>query len=155
MRPLALLSRHAADALVLLLAALAQVEVWSVPLPGPKPIIVGGLLLATLPLLARRRFPLAASACVFAALAGMTFVHPEATASSRATGFALFLAFWSAGAHAEPRRALAGLAAGFAAIVVVIERDPTVGYPHTARHFVAGGGVLLAAVVVGGPGRRG
>src|SRR5687767_8008611 len=121
-----LLRRHALDAQVTVLAVLAVVEVWTAPVPGPKPILVAGRLLATLPLLARRRFPFAASACVFAALVGMTFAHPEATSTTWLLP-ALFLAFWAIGAHTEPRGAVAGLVVGLAAIVVVIERDPGVG----------------------------
>src|SRR5688572_13926618 len=119
MRLWPLLSRHVLDGLAVLGAVLATIQVWTVPIPGPRPAILLGVLLATLPLLARRRFPLAASACVFATLAGMTFLHRDATASADALLLALLLAFWSVGAHAEPRPAVAGLLTGLAAIVIV------------------------------------
>jgi signal transduction histidine kinase len=147
------LRRHALDALVVVLAVLAVVEVWTIPVPGSQPLLVLGRLLATLPLLARHRFPLAASACVFAALAGMTFVHPGATSTSWLL-VPLFLAFWAVGAHAEPRTAVAGLVTGAAAMVVVIERDPGVGYADASGHFLVAGGVWLAAVVLRRRARR-
>ena len=141
------LRRHALNALVIVFAVLAVVEVWTLPVPGPEPALVLGRALATLPLLARRRFPLAASACVFAALAGMTFAHPEATSTSW-TIVPLFLAFWAVGAHAEPRAAVAGLLTGVAAMVIVIERDPGLAYADASGHFLLAGGVWLAAVVL-------
>jgi signal transduction histidine kinase len=147
------LRRHGLDALVVVLAVLAVVEVWTVPVPGSPPVLVVGRLLATLPLLARRHFPLAASACVFAALAAMTFAHPEATSTSW-TIVPLFLAFWAVGAHAEPRAAVAGLVTGVAAIIAVIERDPGVDYADASGHFLVAGGVWLAAVVLQRRARR-
>jgi signal transduction histidine kinase len=146
--------RHLFDLAVLVVAVVVQIEVWAMPVPGPKLAVVPGMLLATLPLVLRRRFPFAAPACVLAALAAMTFADPETTASSPTLLAALFLAFWSVGAHAEPRQAVAGLATGFAAIVVVIERDPGVGWADTSGHFLVGTGVWLAALVLQRRGRR-
>lgn len=147
MRVGGLLRRHALDAFVVVAAVLAVVEVWTVPVAGSQPFLVAGRLLATLPLLVRRRFPLAAPACVFAALAGMTLVHPEATSTSWLL-VPLFLAFWAVGTYAEPRAAVAGLVTGVAAIVAVIERDPDVGYADASGHFLVAVGVWLAAVVL-------
>jgi signal transduction histidine kinase len=146
--------RHAFDAAVMAVAALVQAEIWAIPVPGPKLAIVPGMLLATLPLLLRRRFPFAAPACVFAALAAMTFAEAEATTSSPTLLIALLLAFWSVGAHAEQRQAVAGLAIGFAAIVVVIERDPGVGYADTSGHFLVAAGIWLTAVALRRRARR-
>jgi hypothetical protein len=96
--------RHGFDALVVAVAVVVQIEVWALPVPGPKLLVVPGMLLATLPLLLRRRFPFAAPVCVFGALAAMTFADPESTAGSPTLAAAVFLAFWSVGAHAEPRQ---------------------------------------------------
>ena len=59
-------SRVRRPAVVLAVAVAVQVEIWAMPVAGPKLAIVPGMLLATLPLLLRGRFPLAAPACVFA-----------------------------------------------------------------------------------------
>jgi len=146
--------RRGFDAAVIAVAVVVQVEVWAMPVPGPKLLVVPGTLLATLPLLLRRRLPFAAPACVFAALAAMTFADPRATAGSPTLAAAVFLAFWSLGAHAELRQAAAGLTIGFAAIVVVTERDPGVEYAETGAFFLVGTGVWLAALALQRRGRR-
>jgi signal transduction histidine kinase len=140
--------RRGFDAAVIAVAVVVQIEVWAMPVPGPKLVVVPGMLLATLPLLLRRRFPFAAPACVFGALGAMTLADPGATASSPTLAFAPFFAFWSAGAHAEPRQAAAGLALGFAAIVVVTEGDPGVEYAETGAFFLVGSAVWLAALAL-------
>jgi signal transduction histidine kinase len=140
---------YAFDGVVLALAVLGQLEIWMRPVPGPMAALVPGMLLVTLPLLLRRRFPLAAPACVFVALAILTLVHPESATSIDAPLFALLLAFWAVGAHPEPRQAVAGLAMGFAAMVVIVERDPTQGASDTGGHFAVAGGLWLAAFVLG------
>jgi signal transduction histidine kinase len=154
MRALRFTVRRGFDAAVIAVAVVVQIEVWAMPVPGPKLATVPGMLLATLPLLLRRRFPLAAPACVFGALAAMTLAHPQSTAGSPTLVFAVFLAFWSLGAHAELRDAAAGLALGFAAIVVVTERDPGVEYGETAAFFLVGAGVWLAALALQRRSRR-
>ncbi|MGH3105176.1 MAG: DUF7134 domain-containing protein [Gaiellaceae bacterium] len=146
--------RHGFDAVVIAVAVVVQIEVWTLPVPGPKLAVVPGMLLATLPLLLRRRFPFAAPACVFGALAAMTLADPSATAGSPTLALAVFLAFWSVGAHAEPRQAAAGLAIGFAAIIVVTERDPGVEYAETGAFFLVGAGVWLAALALQRRGRH-
>ena len=146
--------RHGFEVIVITVAVIVQLEVWAMPVPGPKTVVVPGMLLATLPLLLRRRFPFAAPACVFGALAAMTFVDPGAPAGSPTLAFAVFLAFWSAGAHAELRQAAAALALGFAAIVVVTERDPGVEYAETGAFFLVGTGVWLAALALQRRGRH-
>jgi signal transduction histidine kinase len=147
-RTAAVLKRYAFDAAVVAVAVFTQIEIWAVPVPGPKIALVPGMLFATLPLLARRRFPFAAPACVFAALAGMTFADSESTSGTPSTIFALLFAFWVMGAQRERRPALAGLVTGLAAIVVIIERDPGLGYAGTSGHFLFAGGVWLAALVL-------
>jgi signal transduction histidine kinase len=146
--------RRGFDAVVITVAVVVQIEVWAMPVPGPKTFVVPGMLLATLPLLLRRRFPFAAPACVFSALAAMTVVDPGTPAGSPTLAFAVFLAFWSAGAHAELRQAAAALALGFAAIVVVTERDPGVEYAETGAFFLVGAGVWLAALALQRRGRH-
>jgi signal transduction histidine kinase len=154
MRPWALLSRRAFDVLVVGVAVAAQVEIWTVPVPGSKPLIVAGMLAATLPLLARRRHPLGASACVCAAVAALTLVHPRAPASADANFYALVLAMWSVGWHADPRRAVAGLATACAAVLIVTERDPSVTTADGAGSLVSLATIWVVACVLGARARR-
>ncbi|MDQ3858442.1 MAG: histidine kinase [Actinomycetota bacterium] len=154
MRAARFVLRHGFDLLVMVVAVVVQIEIWGLDVPGPKAVVIPGALLATLPLLLRRRVPFAAPACVFGALAAMTFVEPGSTAGSPTLAAAVFLAFWSVGAHAPPREAIAGLALGFAAIVVVTERDPSVEYSETSAFFLVGACIWLAAVALQRRGRR-
>jgi signal transduction histidine kinase len=111
------LERHAVDAFVVLLAALWQVENW---IDGRGFAAVAAAVLGTLPLLARRRFPFAAPALVFAALAGASLADSGAAADGEIlTQFSLFslaLAFWFAGAHKKGEQAIAGTAIGLASV---------------------------------------
>ena len=149
MRLWALVTRHAFDAIVTGLAVLAEIEVWTAPVPGSKPLLVVAMLAATLPLLGRRRFPFAASASVCATLAALTAVDPRATASTDALFYALALSQWSVAWHTEARQALAGLATGLATVVVVTERDPTVSYADSSGIFAIIAATWLVAFVLG------
>jgi signal transduction histidine kinase len=137
---------HAFDAAVVALAAAIQVEIWTGAVIGPKLALVPGMLLGTLPLLLRRRLPLAAPAYAFAALAGLTFVDAQATTSTDLTVAALVFAFWSVGANTDGHKAIAGLLAGLAAIFVIIERDPNLGHADQMVLYVLGAGAWLAAL---------
>ena len=101
MRTAALLAkRRAFDALVVSLAALGQLEVWLGSAREPRLAVAAGTLLATLPLLLRRRFPLGVPVFVFAALAALSVVRPEAVQDgTTAMLLALLSAFWIVGAH--------------------------------------------------------
>jgi signal transduction histidine kinase len=113
-------ARHAFDAAVVAVAAVVQIEIWAMPVPGPKLAIVPGMLLATLPLLLRHRFPFAAPACVFAVLAGMSLANPETVANGPISMlFALLLAFWAVGESNERHQAIAGVAIGLAAVAII------------------------------------
>ena len=149
-----LLKRRAFDALVLVLAVLAEISVWLAPVPGPKPVLVLAMLLATVPLLGRLRFPFAAPVCVFAALAAMSFAEPEAPTRATVLLVPLYLAFWSLAAHGESRRAAAGLFAGFACMALVLGRAPAQGYGETAGEVLLGGGLWLPAFALRRRSRR-
>jgi signal transduction histidine kinase len=137
---------HAFDAAVIGLTLAIQIEIWTGSLVGPKLALVPGMLLGTVPLLMRRRFPLAAPVCAFAALAGLTFADPQATTSTDLTVAALMFAFWSVGANTEGRKAVLGLVAGLASIFVIIERDPNLGHGEQIVLYVLGVGAWVAAL---------
>jgi signal transduction histidine kinase len=117
---MALLERRAVDALVVLLAVLGQLDVWT---SSPSPPAAGvAAALAPLPLLLRRRFPFAAPALVFAVFAGASLADRGATADGELlnvfSALSLALAFWFAGAQDEGEQAIAGTAVGLASVAV-------------------------------------
>ena len=121
MRPRALLERYAVEALALALALAGQIELWAGSSDGPRALAVVAALVATLPLLLRRRFPFGAPAFLFAGLALVSLVSPAAVYGGTSfTLFALMLAFWAAGAQRERQPAVAGAAIGLAAVVVML-----------------------------------
>jgi signal transduction histidine kinase len=121
MRPRALLSRYAVEAFALALAVAGQIELWAGSSNGPRALAVVAALVATMPLLLRRRFPFGAPAFLFAGLAFVSLVSPAAVYGGTSfTLFALMLAFWAAGAQHERQPAVAGAAIGLAAVVVML-----------------------------------
>lgn len=141
------------DALVVGLAAVSSIEIWVVSVPGPKVVLVPGVLLWTLPLLWRRRFPFAAPAFAFSMQALSAFAGDEV--ASGLTSFAAYvLAFWAVGAHNGPRQAVAGAAIGFASIAVVADRDVRVDLADMLSVVVTGGAVTLVAYAVQHRARR-
>jgi len=121
MRPRALLERYAVEALALALAVTGQLELWVGSSDSPRALAVVAALVATIPLLLRRRFPFGAPAFLFAGLALVSLVSPAAVYGGTSfTLFALMLAFWAAGAQHERQPAVAGAAIGLAAVVVIL-----------------------------------
>jgi len=117
---MALLERRAVDALVVLLTALGQVDVWT---GSSAPAAGAAASLAPLPLLLRRRFPFAAPALAFAALAAASLADRGAAAEGEfltpLSAFSLALAFWFAGAQDDGEQAVACSAVGLASLAVV------------------------------------
>jgi signal transduction histidine kinase len=164
MRLGSLLERWAADALVVLIAGLGQVELWYGSPPSPSFAAVVAAL-APLPLLLRRRFPFAAPALVFAALAGISLAASEAAAAEEflilGSWFSLALAFWFAGAQDEGEQAVAGAAVGLASVAVLAGsagRDFVVFDENRdfgiLTLFVIGGALSLAAFALRRPAQR-
>jgi signal transduction histidine kinase len=121
MRPRALLERYAIEAVALALAVVGQIELWTGSSDGPRAAAVVAALVATMPLLLRRRFAFGAPAFLFAGLALVSLVSPAAVYGGTSfTLFALMLAFWAAGAQRERQPAVAGAAIGLAAVVVML-----------------------------------
>ena len=122
MRLARFVARHAFDAAVVAVAVAVQIEIWAMPVSGPKLAIVPGMLLATLPLLLRHRFPFAAPAFVFAVLAGMSLADPDSVAEGPISMFfALLLAFWAVGESNERHQVIAGVAIGLAAVAIIAQ----------------------------------
>ena len=115
-----LLVRHWIDALIVALAVIAQVEVWSDSTQGPRPPSAIAALLWTLPLLLRRRHPLGASAAVFVTLGLESLLPGDAVTSSDVNPLAIFAAFGVAGTHPNQRSALAAGAIGFISLAAII-----------------------------------
>ena len=108
------------DALVVAVAVVSEIELWVASVP-PKPVLVPFLLLWTLPLLWRQRFPLlrrpSPSRCKRLSFAA------DAVGSGP-TGFAaLLLTFWAVGAENDRGGALTGVAIGATSMAVVTYLD--------------------------------
>jgi signal transduction histidine kinase len=117
------LSRRWVDVLVVVLAALAVGEAVAHPPPAGRAVAVAGALLWTLPLLARRRFPLAAPAVVFVVLAVESLLSGSVVTSSSVNPFALLAAFAIIGAHPDQRAALIGGGIGYGALATIVLMD--------------------------------
>jgi signal transduction histidine kinase len=152
MRLRSLIERRGVDALVILLAVLGQVEVWTGTVPRPSAAGAALAVVGPLPLLLRRRFPFAAPALVFAALAAASLVDRDAAADglylTPFSAFSLALAFWFAGAQEEGEQAAAGTAVGLASVAVVAGsagQDVTPSDLSMSALFLLGGGLSLAS----------
>ena len=144
MRVVVLLRRHPFDALVVLLAVVAEIKAWIVPGAGPKVVFISASLLWTLPLLLRRRFPFAAPVFAFAVQAAASAADPALGVET--TGLvALLLSFWVVGAENERGQAIAGAAIGFASVAVVAELDVRVGLENAVWGIILGSVVCLIA----------
>ncbi len=121
MGPRVWLVRYAFEALVVAVAVASQLEILVGSVEGPMAAVEAAALLASVPLLFRRRFPSAAPALVFVGLAGVSLVFPAGV--TEGTTFAmlgLVLACWAAGAQRDGQQALAGAALGLAAFAVIV-----------------------------------
>jgi signal transduction histidine kinase len=140
------LRRPGFDVLVIAVAVFSEVEIWVASVPGPKLVLVPAVLLYTLPLLLRRRFPFAAPACAFTVQAAISF-SAEAVGSVWSGLAALLLAFWAVGAQEEARHAVAGAALGFASLAVAVQWDVRLGYSDLLNGVILGGATAVAAFV--------
>ena len=148
------------DALVVGLAVVSEIELWVAAVPGPKLLLAPAVLLYTLPLLLRRRFPFGAPALVFGVQAALTFTG-EAV-GSQATGFAaLLLAFWAVGAQdrraprGRRRRARLREPRGHRAVGRPLRlRQPAAGRRHAGRDLARRVRAAAAVAAGGGAGAR-
>lgn len=153
MKLAALPKRYPLDALVVLLAVVAEAKVWIVPGPEPKAVFIVGSLLWTLPLLLRRRFPFAAPIFTFAVQAGSAAAIPTLGVETTSL-LALLLSFWVVGGHDDRGLAIAGAAIGCASIVVVAQLDRRVGPSDAVVGIVIGSVIWLIAYALRRRGQR-
>jgi len=155
MSPQRWLARYLVEIIAAMFAALGVVEIWVAPTSGSKLVTIPAALLSTLPLLLRRRFPLAAPIVVFAAVAAIAAAWPDDLKHGATLPFfALLLAFWIVGAENELHQAIAGVAAGFAAAALIAAGEGNLhpqlgdGDIDISGFLVLGGGLALAAFVL-------
>ncbi|HEY3184976.1 MAG TPA: histidine kinase [Gaiellaceae bacterium] len=148
-----LLRRYAFDVLIVLVAVVSEIEIFVISVPGPTAVLIPAVLLWTLPLLWRRRFPLAAPACVFAVLTASAFFG-DAVGGDVTSAVPLFLAFWVVGYDNDRNQLLAGLALGFASLVVIADQDVRLETGDTVSAIVTSGAVALVAYVLRRRARR-
>src|SRR5690348_7823228 len=113
---------HGIDVLAVVLAAISLVRVWSESIT-PRGITSLLALFATLPLLARRRFPLGAPLVALASLLGLSILSPGAAWEELQLFFGALLAFWVIGSENDRRRATLGLALGLAIAAATVTTD--------------------------------
>src|SRR5205823_9386686 len=130
-------------------------EICVAPTSGSTLVTVPTALVATLPLLLRRRFPFAAPIVVFAAVAAIAAAWPDDLKHGATLPFfALLLAFWIVGTENELHQAIAGVAAGFAAAALIAAGEGNLhpqmgdGDIDISGFLVLGGGLALAAFVL-------
>lgn len=129
------------DTLVVLVAVISVVRIWA-QASGPRLAAVGLALLATVPLLARRRLPLAAPLFALASLLGLSVLIPGAAWEQLQLFLGALLCFWVIGSENGRRRALAGLAAGLAVAAATVATDA--GH-RGVSDYVFGVAITLAA----------
>ncbi len=112
------------DGAFVVLAVLAQVEIWVQPEAEHQPLLVVLSLVWTLAPLARRRLPFAAPVTSLVALAAMTFVADEYVASIATSVVGLALVTGVLAAYNEPRVAAAGLVLAWGVVGLVVAQDP-------------------------------
>ncbi len=147
MKTVGRLQRHGFDAAVVALALVAGIEVWVGPVRAPRAALAVMVMLWTLALLLRRRFPFAAPVFVFFLYATVSFADRDAVSSLDTGAFTLLLAFWAAGAQEEARQAVASVAIGCATVAVLIERDLWIEPSDGIEEVILGVCLAVAAFV--------
>jgi len=112
------------DGAFVLLAVLAQIEIWVRSEAENQPLLVVLALVWTLAPLARRRLPFAAPVASLVAVGAMTFVAEEFVASTVTSVVGLALVTGVLSAYNEPRVAAAGLALAWGVVGLVAVQDP-------------------------------
>ncbi|WP_328519694.1 sensor histidine kinase [Kribbella sp. NBC_00359] len=123
MRSLRSLNVGVFDVLVLGVAVAAELEIVLRDLPGPKWLLLPAVWLYTLPLLARRRWPLAAPLFVIGVQVFISFVDVPDSVREKWGVVAYVLAFWVLGSYNRLREAILGLLVGVAGIAIVTLED--------------------------------
>jgi signal transduction histidine kinase len=135
-------ARHVGtDVLVVSVACADVVRIWVQPV-SPRGGATALGLLATLPLLARRRLPLAAPLVAFAGYLGLALLVRGSVAEQLQFFLGALLCFWITGSENPRLRALVGLAAGLAVTAVAVATDPS---HHGVGDFIFGFVITVAA----------
>ena len=117
---------HGLDAMIVVLFVLAEIELWvSDTVSGPKPVLVVGAALWTLPVLARRRFPFAAPAAAVVAVIVEALIAPEAISDSVASVLLVLVLGAVFGQQGFTARGVGGWALLMTVIAVVVVKDPS------------------------------
>jgi signal transduction histidine kinase len=130
----------------ILLCAIGQFSIWAgYTDEGPRAVTVAIALLVTLALVVRRRYPVGVAATVMAAWGAQSIVATSPSALWELV--VLLLVAYAPGAHADGRRAIAGLVINVAGISVITAFDPA---PDTSffTPVVFGGGPWIAGRLV-------
>src|SRR5689334_19263378 len=137
--------RHGFDGLVLALVAADLIRIWVEPVT-PRGAVTALALVATLPLLARKRFPLAAPAVALAGYAGLALVSPGAPTEKLQLFLGSLLCFWVIGSENDRARAAIGLVGGLGVAVLVVATDPV---HHALGDFIFGVVISTATWIAG------
>jgi signal transduction histidine kinase len=154
MSPRRVVSERGFDALIVAVAVLSEVELLFGEVPGPRWLLLAGILLYTLPLLLRRRFPFIAPVFVFGVQIAITFADPQAVGSLDTGSIALLLTFWAVGEQNEGQLAIAGLGLGLGTIAIVTVVDVRVGPGQAVNAALLGTLAWLFALLLAHRGRR-
>lgn len=137
------------DSLIIAVGAWQQVWLWTAPRPGPRVVIVPAGLLFVCALLARDRWPLGARLASFAALAVWAGYAPHSHGSTISYFVGVLLAFWVAGAAAEPRDAVLAWVAGCALVAYATSVFPGGSIGDFFFSMLILSGLWLGAFTVG------
>ena len=144
-----LLRDHAGDLLVIGVAIAEQIVIWTWDVGEPKAAIVAIGLLWSVPLLWRKRFPLAVPLFVGGVVALASFYVPAAVENDLSL-FGGLLASWSLGAHNDRRRAVAGFGVLYALVIVIQSNVATLAAVEVFFFTLIFGAAALAGQVLRG-----
>jgi signal transduction histidine kinase len=133
------------DGFVLAAGAAGLVRTWIEPLP-PRPAVSGLALLASLPLLLRRRFPVAAPMVGLLGCLGLSLLVPGALWEQLQFFFCALLCAWALGSVAPRSRAPLGLAVLLPVVLGTVATDPG----HAAVSDYVFGVAIATAAWAGG-----
>jgi signal transduction histidine kinase len=142
------------DALIVAIAVLSEIELLFSEVPGPTWLLAPAILLYTLPLLLRRRFPFIAPGFVFGVHIAITFADPQAVGSLDTGSIALLLTFWAVGERNDSQLAVAGLGLGLGTIAIITVVDERVGVEQAVNGALLGSLAWLFALLLARRGRR-
>ena len=152
--PARVVSERGFDVLIVAVAVVSEIELLLGEVPGPRWLLIPGVLLYTLPLLLRRRFPFIAPAFVFGVHIAITFADPQAVGSLATGPIAVLLTFWAVGERNGGQLAVAGLGLGLGTIAIVAVVDVRVGVDQAINGALLGGLAWLFALLLARRGRR-